>query len=170
VAEPTCLGAQVQVCFDTLRASVEASVACGAITIAASVREYAPIRAAPLQHLSANLHSSATGKSVTRGGGSPPGSGANSALLSRKAWVLPMRDTVMEGRPRAESAAAVYHLTQLSDSRMRCVAVLCTVGLGGSQAGPAEEAGMASDGAIPIPESLAVPSWSLPGVSRVHML
>ena len=49
----------IQVAFDALRSSVEASTACGAITLAASVREFAPSRAPRPQPPPGNMHNSA---------------------------------------------------------------------------------------------------------------
>jgi hypothetical protein len=53
------LRGHIQVAFDALRSSVEASTACGAITLAASVREFAPSRVPRPQPPPANMHNSA---------------------------------------------------------------------------------------------------------------
>ena len=70
-----------QACFDTLRASAGASAAAGAITLAASVREYASHEATRALQAPGGALSSACDGLPTGGGSTAPRSGARSASL-----------------------------------------------------------------------------------------
>jgi hypothetical protein len=117
------------VCFDTLRASVGASAASGAITLAASVREYAANRAPRLQQPpSSTTHNSAPGKLLVRSGSTATGSADNSASLDVFAVAAALIDSTLGESEHVHVSSRSSSTSLTTWHRQSSVGAWCVIG------------------------------------------